>query len=231
MAEVVNVPKVGPSQGGLTREHSSLSAPIKEPKKPIEKVELKGTVVSKRPSFLSRVRDTFIKEDIHDVGDFILWDIVVPTIGRTLNDIICGTANRIFLGTGYSNSNSNLYRERGVTYVKRTDYSSASRTVRSGSQTEQRRLPAQTQAQPRVNFGLNEIVFDNYEDASSVLERLVDYLDTYGSVSVDDYFDLIGKSSPYTTQKWGWTSLSSATIVNAAGGYFIKLPAPVIIKE
>lgn len=228
MAEVVNVPKIGPSQGGLTRENSSLSGPIKDKKKPIEKVELKGTVVAKRPSLLSRLRDTFIKEDIHDVGDYILWDIIVPTIGRTLNDIICGTSNRIFLGSGYSPSNSNLYRERGVTYVRRTDYNSVSNKP---ARTESRRLPAQTQPQNRVNFGLNEIVFDNYDDAASVLERLVDYLDTYGSVSVDDFFDLIGQTSPYTSQKWGWTSLTSATIVNSVGGYFIKLPAPVVIKE
>lgn len=226
MAEVVNIPKVGPSQGGLARERSSLDAPLKQEQKAIEKVALKGTVVVKKPSFASRLKETFIAEDARDVGDYILWDILVPTIKRTIRDIIVGSADRIFLGTGVSSSNSNLYRERGVTYVRRTDYGAASRpTIKATN------VKVENKPQSHINFGLDDIVFDNYEDASSVLERLVDYLDTYGQVTVDDYFDLIGKSSSFTTQNWGWRSLSSATIITTAGGYFIKLPKPIIIKE
>jgi len=225
VAEVVNVPKVNASS--LTRETSTLSKPIKKEDKPaIEKVELKGAVVKKRPSFFSKLKETFIADDARDVGDYIVWDIIVPTIRRTIRDVIVGSADRIFLGTSSPNSSSVLYRERGVTRV-RTDYSSKSTNankIKPAVETNVRRPT-------RVNFHLNEIVFNNYDDASSVLERLVDYLDTYGKVSVDDYFDLVGQSSDFTAQDWGWTSLSSATIVNTYGGYFIKLPNPIVIKE
>ncbi len=224
MAEVVNIPKVGPSQGGLARERSSLDAPLKQEQKAIEKVDLKGTVVVKKPSFVSRLKETFIAEDARDVGDYILWDILVPTIKRTIRDIIVGSADRVFLGTGVSSSSSNLYRERGVTYVRRTDYGAGSRpTIKATN------VKVETKPQSRINFGLDDIIFDKYDDAASVLERLVDYLDTYGQVSVDEYFDLIGQSAPFTTQKWGWKSLSSASIVTVAGGYFIKLPKPILI--
>lgn len=226
MAEVVNIPKLGPSQSSLSRERSSLDAPAKTEKKEIEKVNLKGTVVVKKPSFISRLKETFIAEDARDVGDYILWDILVPTIKRTIRDIIVGSADRVFLGTGVSSSSSNLYRERGVTYVRRTDYGAVSRpTIKATG------VKVENKPQSRINFGLDDIVFDNYEDAASVLERLVDYLDTYGQVTVDDYFDLIGKSSPFTTQSWGWKSLSSASIVTTTNGYFIKLPRPIVIKE
>ena len=226
MAEVVNIPKVGPSQGGLARERSSLDAPLNQERKAVEKVALKGTVVVKKPSFLSRLKETFIAEDARDVGDYILWDILVPTIKRTIRDIIVGSADRVFLGTGVPSSSSNLYREKGVTYVRRTDYAASSRpTIKATG------VKVENRPQSRINFGLDDIVFDNYDDAASVLERLVDYLDTYGQVTVDDYFDLIGKSSPFTTQNWGWKSLSSASIVTTANGYFIKLPRPIVIKE
>jgi len=225
VAEVVNVPKVNASS--LTRETSTLSKPIKKEDKPaIEKVELKGAVVKKRPSFFSKLKETFIADDARDVGDYIVWDIIVPTIRRTIRDVIVGSADRIFLGTSSPNNSSVLYRERGVTRV-RTDYSGKSTNaskIKPAVETNVRRPT-------RVNFHLNEIVFNNYDDASSVLERLVDYLDTYGKVSVDDYFDLVGQSSDFTAQDWGWTSLSSATIVNTYGGYFIKLPNPIVIKE
>lgn len=225
MAEVVNIPKV--KQSTLTRETSTLNGPIDNSDKPaIEKVELKGTVVAKKPSFATKLKETFIADDARDVGDYILWDILVPTIKRTIRDIIVGSADRVFLGSSSPNTSSSLYRERGVTYVKRTDYA-----AKSKSQTvDPRNLPVANRTVNR-NFHLNEIVFDNYDDAAAVLERLVDYLDTYGKVSVDDYFDLVGQSSDYTSQNWGWTSLSSATIVNTFGGYFIKLPNPVVIKD
>ncbi len=223
MAEVIKVPKV--KESSLTRETSTLNGGA-DAKPAIEKVELKGTVVSKKPSFLTKLKDTFIADDARDVGDYIVWDILVPTIKRTIRDVIVGSTDRVFLGTSSPNSSSSLYRERGVTYVKHTDYSSASKT-----RTRNDIRPQSVRPSTRTNFHLNEIVFDNYDDASAVLERLVDYLETYGKVSVDDYFDLVGQSSDYTAQNWGWTSLASATIVNTFGGYFIKLPNPIVIKE
>lgn len=223
MAEVIKVPKI--KESSLTRETSTLNGGA-DAKPAIEKVELKGTVVAKKPSFITKLKETFIADDARDVGDYIVWDILVPTIKRTIRDVIVGSTDRVFLGTSSPNSSSSLYRERGITYVKHTDYSSASKTrIRNDIR------PQSTRPSTRTNFHLNEIVFDNYDDASAVLERLVDYLETYGKVSVDDYFDLVGQSSDYTAQNWGWTSLASATIVNTFGGYFIKLPNPIVIKE
>ena len=230
MAEVVNIPKVGPSQGGLARERSSLDAPLNQEQKAVEKVALKGTVVVKKPSFVSRLKETFIAEDARDVGDYILWDILVPTIKRTIRDIIVGYADRIFLGTGVSSSSSNLYRERGVTYVRRTDYGAASRPTIKATNVKVESVP-RTEITSRVNFGLDDIIFDNYQDAAEVLDRLVDHLETYGHASVDTYFELIGKSSPFTTQNWGWKSLASASIIHTTDGYLIKLPRPIVIKE
>lgn len=227
MAERTDIPKVNALS--LTRESSSLTKPINESEKPaIEKVELNGTVVAKRPSFLSKLKETFIADDARDVGDYILWDILVPTIKRTIRDIIVGSADRVFLGSSSPNSSNSLYRERGITYVKRTDYSGVNREPRNRTKETESRV---NRPSTRSNFRLSEIIFDNYDDAAAVLEKMVDYLDTYGRVSVDDYFDLIGHSTDYTAQNWGWKSLGSATIVTTFGGYFIKLPNPVVIKE
>ena len=229
MAEVIPIPKVGGENSSLTREHSSLSRDFSQgEKQAIEKVELKGSVKTKKVGFGQKLKETFIADDARDVGDYILWDIIIPTIRRTIRDVIVGSADRIFLGAGAApSSGSSLYREHGVTYVKaRNDYASI-----SARKVQPRALPATTQPASRYNMHLDDIVFEYYEDAAAVLERMVDYLETYGKVSVDDYFDLCGKSSPYTTQAWGWTSLTNATIINTVGGYFIKLPNPVVIKE
>lgn len=225
MAEA-DMPKVGPAQGGMTREKSSLSGVGSAPRNDIQKVELKGKVVQKKQSFGDKLKETFIAEDARDVGDYILWDILIPTIKRTIRDIIVGSADRIFLGTGTSSS-QNLVRERGVTrVVTRNDYSSISSRKSTVSS-----IPSAKTTGRSPNFGLNDVIFEAYDDAANVLDRMVDSLETYGNVSVDDFFDLVGKSAPYTAQNWGWTSLSAASIVTVRGGYFIKLPTPIVIKE
>ena len=225
MAEA-DMPKVGPAQGGMTREKSSLSGGGSAPRNDIQKVELKGKVVQKKQSFGDKLKETFIAEDARDVGDYILWDILVPTIKRTIRDIIVGSADRIFLGTGTSSS-QNLVREHGVTrVVTRNDYSSISSRKSAVSS-----IPSAKTTGRSPNFGLNDVIFESYDDAANVLDRMVDFLETYGNVSVDDFFDLVGKSAPYTAQNWGWKNLSAASIVTVSGGYFIKLPTPVIIKE
>jgi len=229
MAEVIQIPTPGNNpRSSLSRETSSLrDGGIKEEKKSIEKLQLKGTVVEKKPSFIERFKDTFIAEDARDVGDYIIWDILIPTIKRTIRDIIVGSADRVFLGTSSSHNNTTLYRERGVTHV-RTDYGSASRNrVVTRTSVDSRPIIPTV----RSTFKLNDIVFEQYDDAANVLARLVDYVDSYGKVSVDDYFDLIDHTSDYTAQNWGWTDLTSATIVNVSNGYLIKLPNPVVIKN
>jgi len=80
MAEVVNIPKV--SQSSLTRESSSLSRP-KQEKPQVKTVDFEGGVTVKKKSFGDKLKETFIKQDLEDVRDYIIWDIVVPTIART----------------------------------------------------------------------------------------------------------------------------------------------------
>ena len=222
MAEA-DMPKVDTGYSNLSREKSSLSEPRQQSKQGIEKVPLQGKVIQKKPSFASKLKETFIAEDARDVGDYILWDILIPTIKRTIREIIVGSADRVFLGTSVPQS-SHLVRENGTTrVVTRSDYSAISskkNTVTS--------LPV---ANRSPNFGINDVIFESYEDAANTLDRMVDYLETYGLVRVEDFFDLVGKSAPYTAQNWGWRSLSSATIITVRGGYFIKLPTPIVIKE
>lgn len=224
MAEV----KMGSVQSGLTREKTSLDTPVVAESPHMEKLELKGTVVVRKPSFLSRLKDTFIAEDARDVGDYIVWDILIPTIKRTIRDIIVGAADRVFLGVGTSSVPSSVYRVGSSTSSRRTDYTASNRLASKRPGGTGPRIEQRTNT---INFGLDNIIFDKYDDAASVLESLVDCLDRYGQVKVDDYFDLIGQSAPLTfpAQKWGWTSLSTACIVTTINGYFIKLPKPSVL--
>ena len=53
-------------------------------------------------------------------------------------------------------------------------------------------------------------------------------IDTYGMVSVADFYDLVGLQCNYTDNKYGWTDIRNASVVrvrdNDGNGYLIKLP-------
>ena len=232
MAEVIKMPKPGAKESAMTREKSTLDS-VQHVKAEVIPDEEKGVASAPKKSFGQKLKETFIKEDLVDVKEYVLWEIIVPTIGRTINDIICGTSQRIFLGG--PSSSSNLYRERGVTYVRQNRTVS---TQKTRQKVETRPLPAQMQAGRSANFECLDLTFDDYAKTQQAFEQMVDYLDTYGQLSVDEYADILaqhfkGVPQPnYTARNWGWTSLSNATIVNASGGgYFIKMPNPVVISE
>ena len=235
MAEVINIPKVDGSHSALTREKSSLESGAVKVKAEVINEE-RGIAKLPRKTFGQKVKETFIKDDILDVRDYIVWDIIFPAIGRTINEIICGASNRIFLG-GPSPS-SNLYRQGGVTYVRQgQSYSTVSTQRASQRRLESRATPAPAPSS-RNSFEVLDLIFDDYAKVQQTLDEAIDYLDTYGQISVDAYSDILaqhfeGVPKPhYTAQNWGWTSLANATIVNAVGGgYFIKLPQPVVVRE
>lgn len=226
MAEVIDIPQ--PNQASLSREHSSLEnggTPINVKATPIEPNTKQKVGLKKKP-FGQRLKETFIAEDIGDVGDYILWTVIVPAIGRMIDEAICGASHKIFLGGGAAPSN--IARERGVSRVTtRTNYSgiSSKTTTQSSSYRNS------------GGFHLNEWMPVSRPIAEQILSEAADYLEEYGRLTVDGYYEIAEKylsfdfnpHSNFTAQSWGWKSLSSAEIVSIPGGAIIKLPNPIAL--
>lgn len=62
-------------------------------------------------------------------------------------------------------------------------------------------------------------------------EHMIDALATYNCVSVADLYDLVGMTSNYTDNKYGWYDLRTAYIQGVSGGYVIRLPKPVVLNN
>lgn len=220
MAEIIDIPQ--PNKAALSREHSSLENGGTQlgPPTTIEKPK----VGLKKKSFGQRLKETFIAEDIHDVGDYILWTIIVPAIGRMIDEAICGASHRIFLGGG--SAPQNISRNRGVSRVSpRTNYSSV-----SSGKAESRPLPAPHRT---GGFHLNEWMPMSRPIAEQILSEAMDYLEEYKRITVNDYYQIAEQylsfdfDVPYTSQAWGWRNLYSAEVVSVPGGAIIRLPNPI----
>ena len=73
-------------------------------------------------------------------------------------------------------------------------------------------------------FRSDDVILDNRGEAEEVLSRMDELIDTYGIVSVADFYDLVGITGKYTDNNYGWTDIHSAKVVSVRDGYLIKLP-------
>jgi hypothetical protein len=55
-------------------------------------------------------------------------------------------------------------------------------------------------------------------------------IEKYETVSVADLYELLGVTSSYTDEKWGWVDLREATIRRVRDGYLLDLPKPESLR-
>lgn len=199
------------SNSNKSRERAEKQLPADEPK--VGKV-ISGTAKTKKKSGVQKFADVFIAEDIVNVKNYILNDIVIPTIKRALYDSFTDGLDMMLNG-----STGQRYRGRrdGTRYSYDKAYSRAS---------YQRDSRNESTVRSRSGFDYDTILFQNRGDAERVLVELEELISQYGIASVQDLYSAADLSCPYTYNNYGWTDLRSADVVRARDddGYYIKLP-------
>ena len=179
--------------------------PVEEKKK-VEKVVV-GQVKVKKKGGLGKVFRNIVSEDAKDVKTYLISDIVIPTIKKTITD----TVDMILYGGSRKN--------RSVT--SRVSYRSFYDEPRSRDVRE----PVTT-----VGYNYDDIIIPTRGEAEEVLSGMNDILDRYQIVSVADLYDLVGLTGNYTDNKYGWTNLRDADVQRVRDGYMLKLPRALPIK-
>lgn len=188
---------------------------------PMEKPKLQPiatTVQTKKKAWYKRAADTFMAEDANSIGSFIVRDIIVPTIRDTIYDIITGGLSMAMYGSTKARSSKKPSGSNG-SYISYGSYSSGS--------TQSQRPSSQRQAD-RIN--VDDLIFGMADEAHQVIDALCDRLERYGTVTVQDLYDLIGISAPRTAMYWGWQDLSEARVRKIRDGWLIELPRPQALK-
>lgn len=176
------------------------------PQRRAEKV-ITGGVTQRRKSGIDKLGSIFLASDVKDVKEYIIEDVLFPTIKRAFYDIICNGTGML-LGERNPNKGNQSSRVSYRAYYDRPDD----------------RKSSNNSSQSRSNYSYKDLIFDNRGDAEVVLEQMFELLDRYDAVSIADLFDLAGESSNYTDNKYGWTNLEDARVQPVRGGYIIQLP-------
>lgn len=192
--------------------HRSKEELPKTPEKRVIDKVVSNTTKQKKKTEARKFIDVFIQEDLRSIGSYILTDVVVPAIKRTILDSV-----KAILGeTGTSRSSTSATK---ISY-------------RSFYDKEADKKTPYNMAQTRAGFDYDEIVFESRGDAEAVLDAMNDIVNSqYGIVSVGDLYDLANITTDnYTVNNYGWTDIRGSKVVPTRDGYMLKLPRALPLK-
>ena len=205
---------------------SKKTEPTTEKKKldPVTKARIRNA--QKKKGWLSKVGSSIFSDDSQSVGDYILFDVLVPAIKSTLSEIIIGGVDLILFGErrhrpdGIRRDGARSYHVPYGSY-----YNGPERDLPSRND----RLPFDQRTNrpmPRDRYAFETIVFPTRGDAENVLAAMVDAIHEYQLVTIADFYDLCDLPSEYTDNRYGWTNLDSAYSDRGKDGYYLRFPRP-----
>lgn len=214
----VYIPEYPANDGSEKPTTDYNKASEKEETKTSEKV-ISGQATRKKKGLGKKFAETFIADDAGSVGEYVIFDVLVPAMKDTLYDIVANTVSMFLFGGGA--------RRPSGGYSRHTDYSSYSSTRRMPKSSSGASRGRQIRDEDRKSLSFDEIEFDNIADANKVLDKLMWRLDEYGQVTVADFYDYCGITPDYTETKYGWYGLEGAYVKRGYGGrYYVILPKP-----
>ena len=78
---------------------------------------------------------------------------------------------------------------------------------------------------------INNLVFNTLDEANQVMNSIDKVIETDGSVSVADVYDICGLTDNYKDNRYGWTDSITITLSKTDDNkYLIKLTDPVKFK-
>lgn len=165
-------------------------------------------------------------EGLPGVGAYVSQEIILPAIQNIIVDAVTSGVNLVVYGDSKKGSRKGYGSPppySGGAHRPRVNYTSAyTSTQPEPTQRPMGRSPRQ---------GVEEYIIEDRVGASNVLVSLTEHADRYGSVSVADYYDMIGVESVYTDNNYGWTleSISRSNIRPVRGGFVIVFAEPEVI--
>ena len=197
---------------------------FKEEKKAVENEKRAQKVVSApvtvRPKTgVRKFTDVFLARDAATVKQHIRDEVIIPGAKYLIWSIF---TNALEMFLFKDDPRRNKSRDRFS-----SEFISYSNMSKKGSG---HHAPAYKNSSSGFNF--DDIVFENRGDAEMVLSGMRDLLGKYGVVRVADLYDLIDRSAPYTSVKYGWFNLDNASSRRErSGGYSLDLPKAMPLDD
>lgn len=203
-----------PSNSHKAKEQTATGSEESSDKKKLERVTTSDPVKVKKKSLGKRIAETFTGDDMQSVGQYLLFEVFIPAAKNLIVEATEQGIQRMLYGD--TRPRSSGHRPGYTSYNNIRSSSARTSTIRQEPRTMSR------SAQATHNF--DEIVLESRAEAETVLERLIDTIDTFDVATVSDLYDLVGISGSFVDSQWGWTDLRDASLRRVRDGYLLNLP-------
>ena len=199
--------------------------PSPETEKKIESV-LSTMAAKKKKSLFKRFTDVIVGGDSKTVVHYVVAEVIVPQLKDLFVEATSGGIEKMIYGENAKPRSRFGGRPAGPTNY--TKYTVRGNNPIGSAMRDPRDRPPNPQALPR-QLDYEEILLQTRVEAETVLERMYDLVREYEAVSIHDLKSLVGWSSTYTDQKWGWMDLQGSLIRRVRDGYMLEFPRPVAL--
>jgi hypothetical protein len=184
----------------------------KQPPKTKQEKIIDGVAVQRPPSLWKRATGSMVAHEVSEsVWQYVVLEVLIPTAKSLIYDMVSQGTERWLYG----------------------DLRVRSRADRPSGNINYQRMSGTRRAAPefstitsrgRAQHDFNDVILATRGDAMDVLDRMMELVKVYGQATVADFYDLVGITSQFTDNEWGWYDLSRADIRHVRGGYLISLP-------
>jgi hypothetical protein len=213
-----------PGNSIRSRQEKEEQIPSDNGEKKIPKI-VTGKVKRKKKTFTNKLTGIFFNEDVKNVASYVVYDVLIPALKDTIVDMVKNGVEMAFYGNETPHREGyNVRRDKGSRSI--VSYNKFYRNEND------RRPPVRSSLtqRERASHDFGGLIIASRHEAEEVLAILVEAIETYGSVSVADFYDAIGIETNFSDTKYGWTNLSRAYVDTIRGGYRIFLPKPSLLE-
>jgi len=179
-----------------------------------------GSVKKQKRGLGKKMSESVLADDARTVWGYILYDVLIPTFKDLIFNTISGGIEMALFG---EKSKSHVRRDRGRSYTSYGSY------YRNDDRERKRDRSRDFSRIERARHDFDDIVLECRGEAEEVLSRLFDHTIEYGMATVADFYDLVGITSNFTDDKYGWTDLGKAYVSRVRDGSLINLPRPRLL--
>lgn len=205
--------------------NSKSSKKDNEVERPVPAQVVTGGVVERKKTLGRKFREQFAGDDAQTVGQYLLFDVVLPATKNLIFDMLTEGAKRMLFGGSRPMAG-------GMASVigNRTNYSaySAGRQntiIAPGSPASKEMTPQQ-----RAMHDFSGVILESRGEAEEIIEVLSNLIDQYTTATVNDFYACIGQTPEFTAVKYGWKSMAQAEVRHTREGYLLQLPRPIVLE-
>ena len=202
-----------------SNSNKAKAEPEKKERAPLPKIA-EGKVIKRKRSLGSKVKESFTGDDAQSVGDYLIFDVVIPALKATISDVASQGVERMLFGearprsTGYSSPVRKNYTNYSTARVAQPNSDIVGGPRREVSQ------------QGRSSHNFDEVIFETRGEAEAVLEMLGNLINEYDVATVADLYEMVNITGEFTDQRWGWYDLQGASVQPSRAGYLLNLARP-----